>query len=687
MAESTASVTPRGWGLCCLLILMTGIVYARVLTADFINYDDPTYIWQNPLVRGGITPTGLWQGLTTIQASNWHPLTWWSLMLDAQIWGVSPFGFHLTNLLLHMANVVLIYWLFWRMTLHRGASFLIAGLFAIHPAHVESVAWITERKDVLSLCCGLLAVHQYLTWAFRPGLLQMLAVGFWLALSLMAKPLFVTAPCLLILLDYWPLRRSRSLNSTELVNFSDAREQLTAPAAGVKSLSGLIIEKWLLWLIVAGSVVMTLIAQSAGGAVRSLETFSAADRARNIIVSYVRYLGKAAWPDQLGVIYPFHENRWSWGATGAALAVLVGITWLAFRVRRTRPAVWIGWLWFLGTLLPMIGVIHVGAHAMADRYLYLPILGLWLAVVVGVIGPWCGNRPVRWGLLAAMWLVPLGNRTTMYVECWQNSERLARCTLAATTDNYIAHFLLAHALEGRCQQQPEIRAEVEGHYRRVLKFRPGYSQARNNLALQFVAWGRTEEAVQEYLQGLKLDSTAVNLRMNLANLLARQGEYREAIEHYQQIQVSSPQDRFGIARNHGLACEGAGDYPAAITLLEEALRISPRDLLSQIGLVRARSRQAFISGDPQGLDARTGAALVRRAEAEGNTELLPHAKLAHGLSLLAIGERDAGRLVLEELVRQETRRGPTSSQTSGSPLAQATELIADLHRLPERKRP
>jgi hypothetical protein len=371
---------------CLFLVVATLATYGDLRNHQFINYDDNVYVTDNPTVQGGLTLTGLVWAFTTLHSGLWIPLTWLSFMVDSQLFGLHPGGFFLTNLFFHIANALLLFWWLLRTTRAPGRSFLAAALFALHPLHVESVAWATERKDVLSTFFWLLTMWAYVWYAERPRLGRYVLILVCFSLGLMAKPMLVTLPFALLLLDYWPLGRL-SLKGPAAAAASPK------PGPGV-TIKRLVWEKSPLLVISALSSVVTFSVQKEAGAISTLHTLPIPNRLANAMVACVSYLGKMFWPAHLAVLYPLPGHNppiWQAPAAGLALAVL---SLLALRQARRHPYLLVGWLWYLGTLLPVIGLVQVGVQAMADRYTYVPSIGLFIAVV--------------WGMadLAARWRAP-----------------------------------------------------------------------------------------------------------------------------------------------------------------------------------------------------------------------------------------------------------------------------------------
>src|SRR5438128_3449740 len=348
------------------LAVMTFAIYAQVIGHQFITLDDDAYIRENAMVNRGVTLAGVAWAFTTFDQGNWHPLTWIAHMIDSQLFGMNAGGHLVVNALINVANTLLVFWFLLRTTHARWPSALIAALFALHPLHVESVAWVSERKDTLSAFFGLLSLMAYVRYAEAPSSSRYVSIAIALALGLLAKPMLVTWPFVMLLLDYWPLRRF----------------ELTSRKDFIRRLGPLVREKLPLFALAAASAIMTLIAQSRGGAVRTLAHDPIALRLSIALVSYVKYLLLTFWPNDLAVYYPF-AGILAWQVIGAAF-LLIGITALCVFQRKIRPYLLVGWLWFLGTLVPVIGLVQVCGQIMADRYLYIPSIGLFIALVFGL---------------------------------------------------------------------------------------------------------------------------------------------------------------------------------------------------------------------------------------------------------------------------------------------------------------
>jgi Tfp pilus assembly protein PilF len=569
-------VTRRPLLLALALVVAIAIVFAPVARHGFVNFDDPQYVTENPFVTSGLTVRGISWALTTGYAGNWHPLTWISHMVDVQAFGLNAGAHHLTNVFLHTASALLLFTLLYRMTGAPGRSWFVAALFAVHPLHVESVAWIAERKDVLSAFFWMLTIWAYVRWTAgnaegrRPKAkgwspasgLWYLAVVLLFALGLMAKPMLVTLPVTLLLLDVWPLRRV------------SMREKIP------------------LFALALASSVVTFVVQQQAGAVKELASLPVGRRVANALVAYVGYIGKTLWPTNLAAIYPYPESVPGWHVA-AAIAVLVMVTWLAVRVRRGHPYVLVGWLWYLVTLVPVIGLIQVGSQPIADRYTYVPLIGLFIIAAWG-IPDLLAARPLRTSVLAALaGLVVAACAVTARAQVlhWRDSVALWQHTIAVTGDNYRAHGNLGHALasEGRLD-------EAVHHYSEALRIRPTYAEVQNNLGLALTAQGKIDEAISHYSEAVRLLPDYFEAHSNLGAALAGRGRYAEAIDHFAialRLQPDHDRARQNLVRAHydfGRVLAERGDIDSAIQQFLDALRLDPAnaDLHYDLGVMFVR---------------------------------------------------------------------------------------------------
>ncbi|HEY4639533.1 MAG TPA: tetratricopeptide repeat protein, partial [Candidatus Udaeobacter sp.] len=456
------------------LALVTFAIYAQVIGHQFITLDDPTYIRENPMVNRGVTLAGLAWAFTTFHAANWHPLTWISHMIDCQLFGTNAGRHLLVNTLIHAANTLLLFYFLLRTTGARWPSALVAALFTLHPLHVESVAWASERKDTLCTFFGLLSLIAYVRYAQAPSISRYARVAIMLALGLLAKPMLVTWPFVMLLLDYWPLRRFAAVIPSEVEESRGQRSKLTPrdPSTSLGMITKkLVVEKSPLFALVIASAIITFIAQSHGGAVRTFAAAPVAFRLSNTVVSYANYIRLMFWPNNLAVYYPLPAaGILAWQLIGAAL-LLIGITALCLWQYRGRPYLIVGWFWFLGTMVPVIGFVQVGGQTMADRYFYIPSIGLFIALVFGLTDLARSWRvpPLLSAGIAGGALLILGTVTNAQVQRWRDSFTLFEHTLAVTPPNlHIENNLaLAMGASGRYD-------EAAAHFAKALQIDPNF---------------------------------------------------------------------------------------------------------------------------------------------------------------------------------------------------------------------
>lgn len=593
---------PRFVGLA--LALVTLFLYLPVTWHGFINYDDPDYITENAHVQSGLSADGIRWAFTTWHASNWHPLTWLSHMLDCDLFALDPGPHHLGNVLLHTVNALLLLVLIYRLTGWLWVAAAVAALFAWHPLHVQSVAWAAERKDVLSTAfwfLTLLSYHAYvhaLANRSRPGVLQTpaalpaqarkwygLALALF-ALGLMAKPMLVTLPFTLLVLDFWPLRRLRLPGLRDCFKKSiEPRQALSTGAFEFPGLplSRLVLEKWPFFLLSAAASVVTFLAQRAE-AVVALERHPLSDRIGNALCSYGLYLLQTVWPANLAIIYPLPRSvPWGWVALSAVF--LVAVSAYAWRQRATRPHLLSGWCWYLGTLVPVIGLVQVGGQAMADRYTYVPLVGIFWAVAVE-LRPWFDQRRYlpRYGIaLAGLIMASCLVVSFKELRYWRSSETLFERAVAVTRDNAVAHSNLGVAYE-----QAGRKTEATREYREALRVNPGMGQAHNNLAALLEGLGQYEEALVHYREALRLKPGAWQAHANLAACLARLGRLEEAAAPYEsalRLAPGDPRPPYAMAKALLIA-----NRPAeAAQRFREALRFNPNHLQTLVYLARLRA--------------------------------------------------------------------------------------------------
>ena len=549
--------------MCLLLVLLTLAFYNPIVHNGFTNFDDNGYITDNAHVRAGLTWDTVKWAFTSRDCANWHPVTWLSHALDCQLFRLNPAGHHYVNVLLHAVNAILLFLLLESATGLTWPSFMVAALFALHPVNVESVAWAAERKNVLSMFFFLFTLHAYGWYVRRASVRRYAVVAALFALGLMAKPEIVTLPFVLLLWDYWPLRRMGGGLPAE-----------NLPGGLVpRSFSFLFLEKVPLLLLSAGSGVITLVAQRGGQALRDVPAWV---RFGNAAVAYVRYLGKAFWPVRLAVPYP-HPGRllpiWEILASAAVLLLSTG---LVLRWRDHRYLV-VGWFWFLGTLVPVIGLVQVSTQAMADRYAYLPYIGLFVCVIWGVAET-AQERKISavWlGVPAVLVLFTLGIVSRHQLAYWHDSESLWRHTLSVTQRNYAAHDALGHALadQGRVKEaMVEFNAAESLHaYSAAEMVRFGFYEQTH---------GHVQEAIEQYRQALD-NSPDSNTRAVALNLLGsaftQMGDIPRAKMSYAYALKENPDNGAALVGS-GLLAERDGDFRFAVEQISHAIKVEPTDV-------------------------------------------------------------------------------------------------------------
>ena len=555
--------------LACLIFVAIGITFAPALQNNFIaTFDDADYVTANYHVQQGLTWQNVVWAFTNTATANWHPLTWLSHMLDCDLFGLQPWGHHLVNVLLHAGNAVLLLLLLWRLTGAIWRSFFVAALFGLHPAHVESVAWASERKDVLSVFFGLLSLLAY-TNARMPtarslqvegeipaGRFQHRTSGFWFlisvlcfACSLMSKPMLVTLPFILLLLD-WLIRRSE---------IEDRRW------------GKMILEKWPFFLLSAAASAVTFYAQKTGGAMGASADLSLADRMGNAVVSYARYLGELFWPVKLSIFYP-HPGHWPLSFVALTTLLLLAVS-IAVVVMSRQRYLLVGWCWFLGTLVPVIGLVQVGAQSMADRYTYLPSVGIFIMVAWGG-WEWLKARRHNISIAATVLsitilsCVPL---TWRQIHVWADGETLFRHALAVTEDNEIGRLQLGLALDAKGDFDGGIR-----EFEKAIALNPHDPRVYNNLGVALEKKGRGEEAIEQYRQAVRLNPQYADAYVNLGTALDRSGQSAEGIAHLEkamQLKPAWPDARYNL----GNAYVRAKRFSDGIAQYQEAIRLNPRD--------------------------------------------------------------------------------------------------------------
>ena len=551
--------TRRQWltaGICICLAVLTWAVFGQTLRHDFVNYDDPRYVYQNTRITSGLNIAGIAWAFTHIHSENWHPLTTITHMLDSSLYGLKAGGHHFTNVLLHTVAVVLLFLLLQQMTGALWKSAFVAAVFAIHPLHVESVAWVAERKDVLSGVFFMLTLLAYVHYARAPSTWRYLIVAFVFALGLMSKPMLVTLPFVLLLLDYWPLRRIR-----------DQRSRVG------RQLLSLLVEKIPLIALSAVSSVITFLAQR--GALGGTEQLPMLARINNALVSYVVYVRQMFWPANLAVFYPHPENRLPPWEISLALAVLIGITIAAVILRKKAPYFIMGWFWYLGMLVPVIGLVQVGWQGHADRYTYLPQIGLYIAgtwAVADLTALW-PRRRILLGAAALLLIGALSWSSSVQTSYWRDSETLFTHALAVTRNNDVAENNLGIVFLQRGQLDEAI-----SRLQAAIDLRPENGPAHNNLAKALLQKGRLAEAMVHYRKFFEIEPENVEARNILGTALIQQGRIREAIEQWHDALAIEPENGNAASNLAWVfaTCpdDSIRDGRRAVELAEKALRIS-----------------------------------------------------------------------------------------------------------------
>ena len=555
--------------VCLLLLSITLAAYWQIGDHEFTNYDDTLYVTYNSHVQQGLAGSGIIWAFTTTDEANWHPLTWLSHMLDCQLFGLNPRAHHLSSLLLHLANVVLLFAVLKRMTGALWKAAFVSALFALHPLHVELVAWVAERKDVLSTFFWFLTILAYTRYAERPTRARYLLTLIAFACGLMAKPMLVTLPFVLLLLDYWPLDRMAYSSEGDKAP-KTARKGTRSPKPRL-TISRLVWEKTPLFALAAISSVVTFAVQRRAGAMSDMAVFPLWSRIANALVSYLRYIGKMIWPSDLAVLYPHPGTSLSlWWGAGAGL-VVIGLSILFVRAGRRRPYLAVGWLWYVGTLVPVIGLIQVGIQAYADRYTYVPLIGLFIMIAWGVddlAGRWGQARTVL-ALLAATALSALTACTWIQVRHWKDSVSLFTHTIQVTARNYVAHNNLGNALADRGRLEEAI-----SHYTETLRFKPDHAEAYYNWGMALIKQGKFDEAVDRFLRALSIKPDYADAHNNLGGALFTQGKMTEAANHFTDALRIKP-DHEEAHYNLAVLLAVRGNIEEAIGHFSEHLRIRP----------------------------------------------------------------------------------------------------------------
>jgi len=619
----------------------------RVSDHQFLNYDDNVYVTNNPHVASGFTGKNIIWAFTSTgeETSNWHPVTWLSHMADVEFFGMNPRGHHLTNVAVHALSSVLLLLLLFRLTGSLWQSSFVAFLFALHPLHVESVAWVAERKDVLSAFFGFLALLFYAEYTEKRKTMPYLLSLIFFVLGLMSKPMLVTFPIIMLLLDFWPIDRY----------LHDEGEQ------GLRYFTGsaitLIKEKipFLACSLLSG--IMTIYAQKEE--IRSLHESSFQLRVENALIVYIRYIGKTFWPHDLAILYPMTWSFPLWEVIGSLIILLI-VSLVAMRAGRQHPYLAVGWFWFLVALLPVIGLIRVGDQSMADRYTYIPSIGLFIMAAWGIpdLARTFKYRKSLLILLAGTVLIASAVLTRQQLGFWRDDISIYRHALQITADNYIIHNNLGTALDDKGDPDGALK-----EYREALRIKPDYINALNNLGLALAHRGDMDGAIKEYQKALRIKPDNINALNNLGLALANKGDLDGAIKEYQKALLIKP-EYINALNNLGAVFANKGDLDGAIKQYQEALRIEPcyRDAYNNLGLVLVskgdldgaiEQYQKSLRINPNYSDTHTnlGCALLSKGDSDGAIKefqealrIEPNYLNAHvslGLALAGKGNLDA----------------------------------------------
>jgi protein O-mannosyl-transferase len=695
--------------VCLALVAITWFVFGQTLRHDFVNFDDHVYVYGNPQITQGLTADGLIDAFTHTHARNWHPLTTISHMLDCQLYGLQAGWHHFTNVLLHTVAVLLLFLVLNQMTGAFWQSAFVASLFAIHPLHVESVAWVSERKDVLSAVFFMLTLGAYMRYVRKPSVGRYLTVALFFALGLMSKPMLVTLPFVLLLLDYWPLGRIRSQMSgvrrqrprlSSLAFASQPSRKATARQAVV---SGLVKEKIPFFALSALSCAATFLAQVYS--TEAIEQLPFMWRLNTAAVSYIAYIWQMFWPARLGAFYPHPNDQLPFWQVLLAIAFLISVSLLAILWRKERPYIFTGWFWYVGMLVPVIGLIQAGEQARADRYTYLPQIGLYVLITWGItdlMAPTitrnfssrsaatglqpitCGSPGLRTNgphgrgykpfcaAIAAAIIVALSWRAFVQTSYWKNSEMLWNHTLAVTTNNDMAHNSLGDLFLRRGQWDSAI-----SHFKTALEIRSRNASAahynfggaliENTLASALARKGRLSEAIGHYEKAIKLRPDYGDPYFNLGSVLFQQGRTDEAIAQWQKALATQPNDAsFHTALGNAFLQRGL--QKDAIAEYEHAARISPHDSM-------ARNNLAWLLATSSDASIRDGNRAIEVAE---QTVQLSGGKDPNYLRTLAAAYAEVGQF--SEAIATAEQAMQIASVQGKSKLATILEKEVILYR-------
>jgi len=639
--------------VCLGLVAVTWAVFGQTLAHDFVNFDDHVYVYENPLVMSGLSTEGIIDAFTHTHARNWHPLTTFSHMFDCQLYGLKAGNHHITNVILHTIAALLLFLVLKQMTRALWQSAFVAALFAIHPLHVESVAWIAERKDVLSAVFFMLTLAAYARYGRAPSPPRYLLVTLLFAFGLMSKPMLVTLPFVLLLLDYWPLGRIGGQKSEV---GSRVRRLLT--------------EKIPLFALSALSCIATLFAQRQDPS--AIDQLPFLWRLNNTFVSYVTYIWQMLWPARLAVFYPHPNNRLPLVEVILAIALLVVITLIVIYLRRTKPYLVTGWFWYLGMLVPVIGLVQVGEQAHADRYTYLPQIGLYIMITWAVGDLFSESTPrarrALVGVAAAIAIVGLGVRALVQASYWKNSETLWNHTLAVIGENDVAHNNLGFLFLRRGELDKAI-----SHFQAALDIRSrntethyslGAALIQNNLGNAFARKRLWDDAINHLQEAVRLRPDYADAYFNLGSVLFQRGRIEQAIAQWQKALAVRPRDA-EARRNVADALRREGKLKEAISEYEQALNIAPEDsvALNNLAWILATSSDASIRDG-----ARAVTLAVKAVQATGSSD-------PNFVRTLAAARAEAGQFA-EAVATAKAAKALASTQSKPELASRLEEEIA-----------
>jgi tetratricopeptide (TPR) repeat protein len=567
--SSVAAERPgAAWWISLALAALILIVFAPVRDYGYLAFDDKSYVVENSRIAQGLTWNGIVWALTTSHAGFWMPLTWLSYMVEIHFFGLAGYPHHVTNVILHLLSTLALFWFLRRVTARLWESAFVAVLFAIHPLRVESVVWITERKDMLCGLFWMLSLCAYAAYVRRPGPLRYLAVAAAFGLALMSKPMAVTLPFVLLLLDIWPLQRMRP-----------------AAAQGM-DWTRAVLEKLPLLGMAALSAILTISFHRGQNGLTTLTNLSLGTRLANALQSYAVYIGDMMWPANLALFYPFGDL--SWWKPALSVALLGAVSAFVVCNAAKRRYLLVGWLWYLGTLLPVSGVLQAGLQARADRFTYLPLIGLFLMASWGAgefFGRWRRRGRIALATAAVLIAGALAAVAGRQVRLWESRVGLWEHALRVTTNNYMAHAMLAYALADLGRVNDALR-----HYREALRIKPDFADARNNLGIALAGTGRFEEAAAEFRTAIRIGPVRADMHYNLGFALAELGRFDEAIAEYLSVLRLEP-DSGKAHTKIGDAFQLQGRIEDAISRYNEALRVQPHYALAHNNLGVALSNQ------------------------------------------------------------------------------------------------